>query len=103
MPSKSSNAVLAKSRAMYGKSLKEDDYRQLIECKTVPEIASYLKTRTRYSKALTGMVENEIHRGQLEPLLRQDVYSDVYALSRYAAENGASVTSFVTASGSTQL
>jgi len=97
MPSKSSNAVLAKSRAMYGKSLKEDDYRQLIECKTVPEIASYLKTRTRYSKALTGMVENEIHRGQLEPLLRQDVYSDVYALSRYAAENGASVTSFVTA------
>ena len=56
MPSKSCNAVLAKSRAMYGRCLKEDDYRQLVECKTVSEVAAYLKSRTCYGKALTGMI-----------------------------------------------
>ena len=47
--------MLAKARAMYGRSLKDSDYRQLAECRTVPEIASYLKTRTSYGKALAGL------------------------------------------------
>lgn len=97
MPSKSCNAVLAKSRAMYGRCLKEEDYRQLVECKTVPEVAGYLKTHTCYTKALTGLVESEIHRGQLEPLLRQELYADVQALSRYTTDNALAVTDFVTA------
>lgn len=97
MPSKSCNAVLAKSRAMYGRCLKEDDYRQLVECKTVSEVAAYLKSRTCYGKALTGMIETEIHRGQLEPLLRQELYADVLALSRYTTDNALAVTDFVTA------
>lgn len=95
MSSKSSNAILAKARAMYGKCLKEEDYRQLAECKSVPEVSSYLKTRTSYAKTLRGMVENEIHRGQLEPLLRQEVYLDVFALSRYSTDNAIAVADFV--------
>ena len=97
MPSKSCNAVLAKSRAMYGRCLKEEDYRQLVECKTVPEVAGYLKTHTCYTKALTGLLENQIHRGQLEPLLRTEVYADVLALSRYTTDNALAVVEFVTA------
>ena len=96
MSSKSCNAVLAKSRAMYGKCLKDEDYRQLVECKTVPEVAAYLKSRTCYSKALTGLIETEIHRGQLEPLLRQEVYHDIFALSRYTTDNAIAVADFVT-------
>ncbi len=95
MSSRSSNAVLAKARAMYGKCLKKEDYRQLAECKSVPEVSNYLKTRTSYSKALRGLIDNEIHRGQLEPLLKQDIYLDVYALSRYTSDNAAAVTDFV--------
>ncbi len=96
MSSKACNAVLAKSRAMYGKCLKDQDYKQLVECRTVPEVASYLKTRTCYSKALTGLVETDIHRGQLEPLLRQDIYLDIFALSRYTTDNALAVSDFVT-------
>ena len=95
MSSKSCNAVLAKARAMYGKCLKDDDYRQLAECKSVSEVSTYLKTHTSYSKALRGLVENEIHRGQLEPLLRQEVYLDVFALSRYTTDNALAVSDFV--------
>lgn len=95
MSSKSCNAVLAKSRAMYGKCLKDQDYQQIADCKTVPELASYLKTRTCYSRALAGLVENEIHRGQLEPLLRQEVYLDLIALSRYSTDDALAVSDFV--------
>lgn len=78
------NAILAKARAMYGKCLSDTDYKQLMECRTVPEVAAYLKTRTNYKSALTGLNENDVHRGQLEPMLRQGLYSDVIALSRYS-------------------
>ena len=95
MSSKSSNAVLAKARAMYGRSLKDSDYRQLAESRTVPEIASYLKTRTSYGKALAGLVEGDIHRGQLEPLLKQELYLDIYSLSRYTSDNSVAFSDFI--------
>lgn len=95
MSSKSSNAVLAKARAMYGRCLKDNDYRQLADCRTVPEIAAYLKTRTSYGKALTGLVDGQIHRGQLEPMLRQNLFLDIYALSRYTSDKSVAFSEFI--------
>ena len=97
MSSMASNAILAKARAMYGKCLKDGDYRQLMECHSVPEVAGYLKTRTSYSAALNGLDENSVHRGQLEPLLRQNLYYDVFALSRYAKDKALLFTNFIIA------
>ena len=93
--SMSSNAILAKARAMYGKCLSENDYSQLMDCRTVPEVAAYLKTRTNYRSALTGLNENDIHRGQLEPMLRQNIYFDVFALSRYAEKKSLVFSDFI--------
>ena len=59
MSSQSSNAILAKARAMYGKSLKESDYDNLIECKSVAELAAYLKQRTNYAAVMSGLNETE--------------------------------------------
>ncbi len=95
MSSMASNAILAKARAMYGKCLTDSDYRQLMDCRSVPEVAGYLKTRTSYGSALTGLDENSIHRGQLEPLLRQNLYFDVFALSRYAKDKALLFTGFI--------
>ena len=93
--SKASNAILAKARAMYGRRLTDNDYGQLIDCKSVPEVAAYLKSRTSYAHALTGLNENDIHRGQLEPVLRQDLYFDIFSLSRYATQNAAYFSEFI--------
>ena len=84
MSDMASNAILAKARAMYGKCLTDHDYKQLMDCRNVSEVASYLKTRTNYKSVLAGLNENEVHRGQLEPMLRQNLYYDISALSRYA-------------------
>lgn len=94
MSSQSANAILAKARAMYGKSLKESDFNALLDCKSVAEIAVYLKQRTDYSSVLGGLDENNIHRGQLETLLRQEIYFDLFALSRYAHEDTLAFSDF---------
>lgn len=95
MSSQSSNAILAKARAMYGKCLKDSDYHNLAECRSVSEIAAYLKQRTNYSSVMSGLNETEIHRGQLEPVLRQNIYFDVFALSRYALEDTLAFSDFI--------
>ena len=42
----SANVILAKARAMYGNSLKSQNYLELLNCHSVSEVASYLKNRT---------------------------------------------------------
>jgi len=64
-------AVYAKIKAMQGKRLTESDYRELLRCRSVSEIAGYLKHKTGYADVLSDINENTIHRGQLEQLLRR--------------------------------
>lgn len=94
MSSQSANAILAKARAMYGKSLTEADYKGLLECRNVTEIAVWLKQRTNYSSVLSSLNENNIHRGQLETMLRHEIYYDLFALSRYAHEDTLAFSEF---------
>lgn len=84
----SSNAILSKARAMYGKRLTKENYRDLLNCKSVGEVAAYLKSRTAYSKVLAGINENEVHRGQLEGKLRQKLFEDYASLCRYELSVG---------------
>lgn len=63
LSSMSSNAILAKARTMYGRRLTDKDYEDLLACKTVPEVANYLKNETVYSKffqVLTKMMFIEV-------------------------------------------
>ena len=43
----SGNAVLAKARALYGSRLRADDYRRLMACRTMTELAAALKEYPR--------------------------------------------------------
>lgn len=73
----SSNSVIAKARAVYGKSLKSEDYAKLCSASSVAEAAALLKQMPRYEKALKGIDPQSIHRGQLEALLRKATF-DVF-------------------------
>lgn len=78
-----SNAIFSKARAMYGKRLKENDYAKLLSCTTVPEILSCLKSIEKYAPLLNKLSEKDIHRGQLEEVLRQQLFQDYESLCRY--------------------
>lgn len=79
----SSGAIGAKAKAMYGQRIKNAQYEELIRKKSVSEIAQVLKNDTGYANALRDIHEASIHRGQLEHLLRQDMYRRLDKLVRY--------------------
>ena len=70
MQDKALNSITSKIRAKYGKMLTFSDYKQLSGLSSVSEIASYLRTRTKYSEALSGANDSAIHRDHLEDMLR---------------------------------
>ena len=88
LSSLSSNVILAKARAMYGKRLKTKDYQALLGCGTVGEVAAYLKQNTVYRDIFTGVYRHNVHRGQLETLLRQKFFYDASSICRYELSSG---------------
>ena len=56
----SSNVILAKARAMYGRCLTAQDFHNLLACHSVSEIASYLKTHTAYAGVLADINEKQV-------------------------------------------
>ena len=84
----SSNAILSKARALYGKCLTKNNYKDLLSCQTVNEVAAYLKSRTVYEKFLSGINESQVHRGQLEAKLKQRLFEDYALLCRYEISVG---------------
>ncbi|MBR2714809.1 MAG: V-type ATPase subunit [Ruminococcus sp.] len=91
----SSGAVITKARAKYGKRLKEKDYKALLKCQSVAAVVSYLKTHTRYADILSKINENEVHRGQLETLLKQKNFYDFDSLCRYEMSEGSHFSEFI--------
>jgi len=71
------NATVARARAMHGKRLTEADYREMAGRNSVSEAAEYLKKSTHYSAALSNVNTATVHRGFLETLIRR------YSFERY--------------------
>lgn len=86
--SKAATAILVKSRAKYGKRLTLSDYDSLLGCKSVADIASYLRNSTHYNVSLEGIKEASVHRGNLEQLLRGKIYEDFAELCRFESSIG---------------
>lgn len=79
-------ALTTKARAMFGKRLSANEYETLLQKKSVPEVASYLKNETYFSTTLSGINEKAIHREQLEALLRMDIFHRLEKLERYGGD-----------------
>lgn len=89
------NAVITKARAMYGRRLKDKDYQSLLSCSNVGEVMAYLKSHTKYSSVLNNMSERDVHRGQLETVLRKQLIHEFASLSHYQIATGASFSHYL--------
>lgn len=79
----SAGAISAKARAMYGRCLTRQDYKNLLSCHNVGEVAAYLKTRTHYADVLADINEGTVHRGYLEAVIRRKLFDDYESLMHY--------------------
>ncbi len=86
MSSFSSNAILAKARAMYSRRLTEANYEELLKRRSVNDLVAYLKSDTTYSQALSELKEVNVHRGQLEALLNKETFVRLDRLMRFASK-----------------
>lgn len=93
----STNVILAKTRAMYAKRIRSTDYDSLLNCKSVFEIASFLKNNTAYSKTLSKINESEVHRGELEFTIKNKIFEDLATLGRYEVASGDDFSKYVIA------
>lgn len=84
----SSNAILAKSRAMYAESLTKEDYAALISCRSVNEIASYLKTHTKYGKNPSFASNLRYSRSRIEAQIRRYAYNEIAELASFEGAIG---------------
>ncbi len=85
----SGNAVLTKIRAIFGKRLTRSDYAQMARKRDVGEVAALLRENASYQAALKNVRETTVHRGQLEELLKKDIFYKYSALRRYnLSDNG---------------
>lgn len=77
------NAISTKAKAMYGNRIPKEMYEELVRKRSVGEIAGILKNETLFHETLKDIHEASIHRGQLESLLRQDMYRRLDKLVRF--------------------
>ncbi len=87
---------------MYGKRLLNSDYEALLKCRSVGEIAGYLKKNTRYAPELVTVNELSVHRGYLEALLHRRVFDDYAALCRYELSVGEHLSSYIIEKGESE-
>ena len=85
----SGNAILAKIRAIFGKRLTRADYAQMARKRDVGEVAALLKETPSYQLALKNVSETTVHRGQLEAILKKDIFYKYSVLRNYdTSDNG---------------
>lgn len=77
------SAVNSKIKSMEGRFLTKTQYLSLMECKSYADAIRYLKEETSYSDKLSEINVNEIHRGQLEIVLKREYIKNFYKLSHY--------------------
>lgn len=83
-----SNAILVKSRAKFGRSLKPKDYESLLACATMKDVVTYLKANTKYRYTLDGLHDAALHRGNLETLLKKQMYTEYANLCSFERSVG---------------
>ncbi len=71
----SQNSVIARSRAVFGRSLTAAELEQLCSRRSVAEAAEFLRNTPRFHDALADIEPRTIHRGQLEALLDKAVFN----------------------------
>ncbi len=95
LSSLSSNAVLARARTRFGRRLTEQNFNDLLNCRTTQEVAYYLKNRTYYNSAFTDVNESDVTRSQLEVLLKQSLFDDCAMFGRYGSSVGEHMSEYL--------
>lgn len=78
------SGITTKIKAMSGKLLTDEAYREIAGFSSIPELISYLKNNTSYSYAFDTINEHTVHRDDLEKVIANSLYSDFSRLYKFS-------------------
>ena len=70
------SGLTTKIRAMQSHLLNVQNFREIVELSSVPQALAYLREKPSYGSLLGSLDGNDIHRGQIERVLKQSIYRD---------------------------
>lgn len=79
------SGLVTKVRAMQAKLLTEEDFEKIAGMHTVLEIVAFLREKPAYQEHLGKLEEEKLHRGDIEKMLAQSLYSDYIRLYRFSS------------------
>ena len=80
------SGIVTKIRAMEAKLLSPEQFTEIANLGSVPEIADYLKKNTAYADVLDTLEEDQLHRGNIEKVLVQSLYRDYTKIYRFCGQ-----------------
>lgn len=78
------SGITAKVRAMQGKLITDDQFKEMAALESVPEAVGFLKALPSYQETFSGLEDDALHRGTIEQLLAGSLYRDYTKLYRFA-------------------
>ena len=78
------SGLSTKIRAMQSRLATEEQFQEIIQLPSVPQVAAYLKRTPEYSKAWSSIDENDLHRGQIEKLLKKSIFGNFSRIYHFA-------------------
>ena len=79
------SGIVTKIRAMEARLLTPEQFEEIANLHTVPEVYSYLKDHSAYADVLDEIDEDRLHRGDIEKVLIQSLYRDYTKIYRFSS------------------
>ena len=77
------SVVIAKIKSIYGKRIKKNQFMEMSNLKNVESVTSYLKQNSNYNIILKDVDETNLYIGQLEVLLRKQIFINQEKIFHY--------------------
>ena len=78
------SGVSTKIRAMSSHLVTDEQLQEIVRFSDVPQVAAYLKKTPEYAKAWSDLDENNLHRGEIEKLLKKSIFQNFSRIYHFA-------------------
>ena len=86
------SGTATKIRGMRRKLLTAKDFQHLASLTSVSDAIGFLKTKSAYAGIFANSNENSLHRGEIEKMLTNAIYTDFQSIYRFATIHPVSYT-----------
>ena len=85
------SGISTKIRAMSSHLVTDEQLQEIVRFSDVPQVAAYLKKTPEYAKAWSDLDENNLHRGEIEKLLKKSIFGNFSRIYKFCKQGAAQV------------